>query len=151
MIMKSIFDKEIRYTVINRINSLNENSKAQWGRMTVAQMVRHCSICEEYYYGKLKVKRSFLGRIFGKLAIEMILSNETTGFKKNSTTPPQFKVTELDLLVETEKDNWKQLINKYETFPEDQFTHWFFGKMNRRQLGQFIYKHSDHHLRQFGV
>jgi hypothetical protein len=149
--LKSIFDKEIRDEIIDRINSLNENSKAQWGKMTVAQMVRHCSICEEYYYGKLKVKRSFLGRIFGKIAIAVILKDETAGLKKNSTTPPLFKVTESNLHLETEKDNWKQLINKYETFPEDHFTHWFFGRMTKKQLGQFIYKHSDHHLRQFGA
>jgi hypothetical protein len=29
LIMKSIFDKEIRNEVVSRINSLNENSKAQ--------------------------------------------------------------------------------------------------------------------------
>ena len=149
--MKSIFDNNIREEIVNRINSLSDKSKAQWGKMTVAQMVKHCSKCEEYYYGNIKVKRSLLGRIVGKRAIASILKDETTGINKNAPTRPQFKVTEPVLDLAAEKENWKQLITRYGTFPEDNFTHWFFGKMTKKQLGEFIYKHSDHHLRQFGV
>lgn len=147
--MKSIFDKDIREEIINRINSLNENSKAKWGKMTVSQMVRHCSICEEYYYGNIKVKRSFLGRIVGKSALNAILKDETTRIKKSAPTSPAFKVNEPVLHLEPEKDKWKQLIARYGSFRDDHFTHWFFGRMTKKQLGQFIYKHSDHHLRQF--
>ncbi len=56
-----------------------------------------------------------------------------------------------DLDFETEKANWKQLIERYEAFNAKKFTHWFFGEMTKEQLGQFIYKHSDHHLKQFGA
>ena len=149
--MKSVFDKNIREEVVNRINLLNEGSKAQWGKMTVAQMVKHCSICEEYYYGNIKMKRSFLGRIVGQRAINSILKDENSGLRKNAPTPSPFKVSEPVLNLEAEKEKWKQLIRRYDTFPEDNFTHWFFGKMTKKQLGEFIYKHSDHHLRQFGV
>ena len=45
--MKSIFEKEIRDGLINRINSLTENSQAQWGKMNVYQMIRHCRLWEE--------------------------------------------------------------------------------------------------------
>ncbi|WEK20727.1 MAG: DUF1569 domain-containing protein [Candidatus Pedobacter colombiensis] len=149
--MKSIFDKETREEVVNRINSLNEQSNAQWGKMTVSQMVRHCSLCEEYYYGNIKVKRSFLGRIFGKLALSGILKDETSGLGKNAPTSAHFKVSEAVLNLEAEKENWKRLIIRYGSFREGNFTHWFFGEMTKKQLGEFIYKHCDHHLRQFGV
>jgi len=43
------------------------------------------------------------------------------------------------------------LIRMYETYEHTDFDHWFFGKMSKLQLGQFIYIHSNHHLRQFGV
>lgn len=149
--MKSIFSKETRDEVIGRINSLNKASKAQWGKMTVAQMVKHCALCEQYYYGSINVKRSFPGRLFGKIAINGILKNEVSSFKKNAPTAPQFKVNEINLDVETEKANWKRLIEKYETFKSERINHWFFGEMTKEQLGQFIYKHDDHHLRQFGA
>jgi hypothetical protein len=149
--MKSIFLKATRDEVINRINSLNEASKAQWGKMTVAQMVRHCALCEEYYYGNITIKRSFPGRLLGRVAINSILKDDVNSFRKNASTPPPLKVSESHLDLETEKANWKNLIGKYETFKGEKFKHWFFGEMTKEQLGQFIYKHGDHHLRQFGV
>lgn len=149
--MKSVFYKDTRDEVVSRINSLNEASKAQWGKMTVAQMVRHCTLCEEYYYGNISVKRSFLGRLLGKIAIKSILKDDASGFRKNASTPLQFKVSEINLDLETEKANWKSFMEKYETFKNERFKHWFFGEMTKEQLGQFIYKHTDHHLRQFGV
>ncbi|WP_312740807.1 DUF1569 domain-containing protein [Sphingobacterium multivorum] len=79
--MKSIFEKNIREAVIERINLLHEDSDALWGKMTVTQL----------------------------------------------------------------------LIEQYETFEKATFVHWFFGRMSRAQLGQFIYKHCNHHLKQFGT
>jgi hypothetical protein len=149
--MKSIFDKETRDEVIDRISSLTENSKPLWGKMNVAQMVRHCSLCEEYYFGNVKVSRSFLGRIFGKMAIQAILKDEKSSFKKNAPTSPNFKVAEAINDLEAEKVKWKSLIKRYETFSREDLTHWFFGKMTKLQLGRFIYKHCDHHLKQFGA
>jgi hypothetical protein len=149
--MKSIFDNDTRAEVISRINSLNGASKAAWGKMTVAQMVKHCSLCEGYYFGDVKIKRAFLGRLLGKVAINAILKDQESGFRKNSSTPGQLKVTDVHLDLETEKTKWKGLIERYGTFGGENFTHWFFGAMTKEQLGQFIYKHGDHHLRQFGV
>jgi hypothetical protein len=149
--MKSIFNKEIREEIINRINSLTPESKAVWGKMTVAQMVRHCSLCEEYYHSNIKVNRSFLGRIFGKAVINGILRDENTTFKKNAPTATSFKVTEDIDHLEVEKEKWKILIERYGVFENKNFAHWFFGKMDKAQLGQFIYKHCDHHLKQFEV
>ena len=37
--MKTIFDKAIRDAVIVRINSFNENSTANWGKMNFYQML----------------------------------------------------------------------------------------------------------------
>jgi hypothetical protein len=149
--MKSIFEKNTREGIIDRINSLTDSNKPLWGKMNVVQMVRHCALCEDYYFGNIEVKRSLLGRLFGKKAIKGILKDEQSTIGKNAPTSPQFKVTENLQNLETEKGKWISLINRYETFNKDHFVHWFFGNMTRDQLGQFVYKHCDHHLRQFGV
>jgi hypothetical protein len=143
--MKSIFDEVTRDELITRINTLSTESKAQWGTMTIGQMVRHCSLCEDYYFGKIKVKRSWLGRI----AINSILKDDNSNMGKNAPTPSPFKVTEHVQSLEEEKDKWTSLVNRYATFSDNYFVHWFFGKMTKEELGQFIYKHCDHHLRQF--
>ena len=60
--MKTIFDKPTRDELINRINALNENSKAQWGKMSVSQMLKHCVQWEEMILGKRVYKQSFIGK-----------------------------------------------------------------------------------------
>lgn len=149
--MKSIFDEAIRNEVIDRIDSLTAQARPGWGKMSVTQMIRHCARCEEYYYGNIKIKRSLLGRLLGKSALNSILKDESSGLRKNAPTAPAFMVTESNLDFEVERKNWKQLIERYTTYDRGKFVHWFFGAMTDEQLGQFIYKHCDHHLRQFGV
>ena len=149
--MKSIFVKSVQQEILTWIEFLNESSKPSWGKMTVAQMVRHCIICERYYKGEVSVKRSALGRVLGGVAIKAILKDENSSFSKNASTSSEFLVSENGLNLEAEKNHWKDLIAGYDNFSQNSFMHWFFGKMTKEQLGQFIYKHSDHHLKQFGV
>ena len=149
--MKSIFEESTRAEVIKRIGTLTPESKASWGSMTVGQMVRHCASCETYYDGDIRIKRSLAGRIFGKKAINAILKDESSGLHRNAPTAPPFRVTEEVIDLESEKRKWVALIEHYGTYNKEEFIHWFFGKLTRKQLGQFIYKHTNHHLVQFGV
>jgi len=147
--MKSILDKSAREELINRIQSLDEQSTAQWGKMNVYQMLKHCVLCEELYLGKIKHKRSFMGRFFGKTGLKNILK-EDKPFPKNAPTSNVFKVKEETGDIVSEKKNWITLIEQYENYSNN-FVHWFFGQMSKDQVGQFVYKHNDHHLRQFNV
>jgi hypothetical protein len=146
--MKTVFDKSTREELITRISSLNENSARQWGKMNVYQMLKHCVLCEELYLGKSTHKRAFIGRIFGKLALKGMLKDETP-IKRNEPTSDAFKVNEINGDVEIEKKKWIALMKEYGDFSSPFYLHWFFGKMTKEQLGYFVYKHSDHHLRQF--
>ena len=65
--MKTLFDKTTRDELINRINTINENSTAQWGKMNVYQMLKHCTLWQEMILGKKKYKQPFIGRLFGKM------------------------------------------------------------------------------------
>jgi hypothetical protein len=78
-----------------------------------------------------------------------MLKDDQSMLQKNAPTKPQFKVNHNVGNLELEKEQWKSLIEQYASFDKEYFTHWFFGKMTKQQLGQFIYKHCDHHLRQF--
>ena len=146
--MKSILDKTTRDELINRINSLNENSAALWGKMNIYQMLKHCTLCEEMYLGKTKYKRVLIGRLFGRIGLRNLLKDETP-LKPNEPTSPHFKIKEMSGDVLAEKKKWLGLIEEYATFSNDDYEHWFFGKMTKEQIGHFVYKHTDHHLRQF--
>ncbi|WP_417355348.1 hypothetical protein [Flavobacterium sp.] len=39
--MKTIFDQNIREQLISRIEQVNEDHKAKWGKMNVLQMLKH--------------------------------------------------------------------------------------------------------------
>ncbi|MDE3184210.1 MAG: DinB family protein [Bacteroidota bacterium] len=146
--MRSILHSETREEIIKRINSLDAGCEHQWGKMTVGQMVKHCTLCEELYLGKVKLKRVFLGRIFGKMALNKLLSDDRP-IRKSSPTDPFLRVVENIDDLEAQKQKWIALIKEYET-ANTQSIHPFFGKMTIEQLGQLAYKHNDHHLRQFG-
>ena len=147
--MKSILHQSIREELINRINQLDESSKAQWGEMNIYQMLKHCVLCEELYLGRTTHKRAFMGRLFGKAGLKNIL-REDKPFPKNAPTSDAFKVKEKNGDVTSEKQKWIVLIEEYGNYSND-FVHWFFGRMTKEQVGQFVYKHNDHHLKQFNV
>jgi Protein of unknown function (DUF1569) len=145
--MKTIFDKTTRDELITRINTLNENSTAQWGKMNIYQMLRHCRLWEEMILGKRKYKRVFIGRLFGKMALKIVLKDQNP-LRRNSPTIPELIIKENGNIL-SEKKEWLALIEEQEHFSKPDFVHPFFGKMRKEQLGYFAYKHTDHHLRQF--
>jgi len=148
--MQSVFDAITRQGLLNRIGLLNENSRAQWGRMNVYQMLHHCILCEEMYLGKTIAKRTFIGRIFGQLALKNMLKDDKP-LRRNAPTNRTFIVKEAGTDLPAEKAKWITLMEEYAHYSNQNFEHWFFGKMTREQVGQFVFKHADHHLRQFGV
>ena len=145
--MKSIFDEGASEELIRRIGMLNENSRALWGKMTVYQMVKHCTLWEEMLAGEKKVKRMFLGRLFGKTVLKQVLKNERHMIR-NARTVPGFSVAGRGD-VEMEKRKWIERVRKHSVFSNEGIIHPFFGKMTKEQIGYLAYKHTDHHLRQF--
>ncbi|MEX8547686.1 MAG: DUF1569 domain-containing protein [Mucilaginibacter sp.] len=145
--MKTIFDKTTRDELINRINTLNENSTAQWGKMNIYQMLKHCTLWEEMILGKEKYKRAFIGRLFGKMALKNILKDEKP-LQRNTPTIPELKISG-NGNVSIQKAAWVAKIDEYEHFSNPDFVHPFFGKMTKEQIGYMVYKHTDHHLLQF--
>ena len=146
--MKTVFDKITRDELIARINALNENSTAQWGKMNVYQMLKHCTLWEEWVAGKTKHKQLFLGKLFGKFLLRNVLKDEKP-FGKNAPTLAALTSKEIDGDIAAEKAKWIGIIEGYEHFSNTNFVHAFFGKMTKEQIGMLAYKHSDHHLRQF--
>jgi hypothetical protein len=146
--MKSIFDAKTRDELGDRINSLSENSAPKWGKMNVSQMMKHCTQWDEMALGKKKYKQSLIGKLFGRMALKDMMKDEPV--KKNLPTVPSFKIKE-DCDVAEEKKKWMRLLDEYRNFSNDGFIHPFVGAMTKENTGFMVYKHIDHHLRQFGV
>ena len=146
--MKTITDQSTRDELISRINSLTQNSAAQWGKMNVSQMIKHCSQWDEMAQGKKKYRQSFIGKLFGKMALKGMMNDEP--LKRNMPTVPSFKIKD-DASFAEEKEKWIRLLSEYKNLSGDGFMHPFFGPLTKEDTGVMVYKHADHHLKQFGA
>lgn len=148
--MKTIFDKTTRDELITRIDLLDANSSAQWGKMNSWQMLKHCTLWEEMVLGKMQYKRVFIGRIFGRIALKNVLKDNSP-LAKNSPSIRPLIIQKKNGDIRIQKEKWKSLIGEYARFQNPDFIHPFFGKMTKEQIGYIVYKHTDHHLRQFNA
>lgn len=146
--MKSISDLTTREELIHRVQCLNENATAQWGKMNVHQMVRHCCLSEEMLLGKKKYKQNLIGFLFGKIALKGIMKDEKP-MMRNSPTVPNLKVKE-NVDFDKEKTRWISLLEEHADISRLGIMHPFFGEMTKEQVDRLVFKHTDHHLRQFG-
>ncbi|TDW96785.1 DUF1569 domain-containing protein [Dinghuibacter silviterrae] len=150
--MHSLFNRTDVALILDRIGSLTPQSVRQWGKMTVSQMLAHCSLALEVACGKKPNPRPWLSYLFGPLIKKRIL-DEHRGWPKNSPTDKDFVILhEPDFA--TEKNRLTALVSQFFEGGRDkctQYPHSFFGAMAPEEWAMFMYKHLDHHLRQFGV
>ncbi|CDQ20271.1 DUF1569 domain-containing protein [Halobacillus karajensis] len=149
--MNNIF--EITYTdeILNRIENLNVNSQPKWGKMDVSQMLAHCSSFQDIAMGYSFPPRGWLGLLVGRFA-KPIFYNDKPLDHNMSTIPTILITCKRDFGIEREKLKQKIIIFQ-KNGPEacTDHPHPFFGKLISEQWGKGIYKHLDHHLKQFDV
>lgn len=149
--MKTMFDGGTRDEVAARIAALHAGSEARWGKMDVRKMLEHCARFDAWMLGvgPHDYRQSFLGKIFGKLALKHVLKDDAP-LGRGSPAGAGFVVREAHGDVEPAKARWTGLVSAYGSYANPAFVHDFFGRMTEEQIGRFAYKHADHHLRQFG-
>ena len=94
----------------------------------------------------------FIGRIIGPMLRSMALGNEDP-MRRNSPTSKDLLV-QGDRDLETERTRLTGLIDRFASAGPAGCTthpHTFFGRLTPEQWATLMYKHADHHLRQFGV
>jgi hypothetical protein len=147
----NLYDDEVYDTIVDRIHKLRQENIPKWGKMNAAQMMAHCSEVVEVYNGKKELQTSFFSRLFKGYIKKIVVGPKP--YKKNAPTAPQFKITsEQDFYPE--KARLLEVIDVFYHMEKDeaeQMEHPLFGKMTLEERGWAIYKHLDHHLRQFGV
>ncbi|MGZ3752732.1 MAG: DUF1569 domain-containing protein [Mucilaginibacter sp.] len=146
--MKTVYDKVTRDALIERINALSENSKAQWGKMNLYQMLRHSTLWIEWLLVEERHKQQFIGRLFGKVALKGLMKDDGP-LRRNTPTLPELRIKETSGDIAAEKKKWIMLLEELAHFRNPDFVHTFFGKMTKEEVGYMAYKHIDHHLRQF--
>lgn len=149
--MKSLFDKEDYNKLVSRIQVLTTENNAQWGKMSVDQMLAHVNYGLKTAIGKEHPKRVFIGKLIGKMAKKSILKRDS--FKKNLPTGKEFIVID-QRNFEKEKALLLQQLERIHQTGKTIFTqdpHPFFGKMTPDEWDVLQLKHIDHHLQQFNA
>ena len=149
--MQSIFEASASAAILDRLGKLQPAAPAQWGKMTVSQMLAHCQHPVLVALGDKKLKQSFIGMLFGSIAKKSLLKEKP--FPKSLPTAPEFLVKD-ERRFNEEKQKLQQLVQRLATTDTSSLAaipHPFFGKMTAAEWGQLNWKHLDHHLKQFGA
>jgi hypothetical protein len=148
--MESIYDKSSYDSVMKRLESLPSTATAKWGKMSAAQMLAHCIATYKYAMLDEEKPRMMAGRLMGWMFKKKLYSDDL--YKPGLPTSPDFVVKD-ERNFDKEKAALIAVTKKFhEAGPGGygKYPHPFFGKFTTDQWGKMMWKHLDHHLRQFG-
>jgi hypothetical protein len=150
--MKNLFEAARAGEVKQRIAQLRPDSERLWGKMNPAQALEHCSRGMEMALGDKTLPRVLVGRIMGWIVKPLALGNDEP-MRRNSPTAKELVVQDERDLV-TERARLCGLIDRFAAAGPKGCTrhpHAFFGRLTPEEWAILMYKHLDHHLRQFGA
>jgi Protein of unknown function (DUF1569) len=149
--MKDLYQSKYLDEILLRINKLSPDSQRLWGKMNVNQMLTHCTLSMEAAVGDKLYPQLLIGKLIGRF-MKYTISNEKS-FSKNSPTNPSFVVKDTKEFHK-ERERLIEIIKRFSTGGEEKCTrnpHSFFGNLTPHEWGILMYKHIDHHLKQFNV
>lgn len=149
--MSSIYDKTSVEKIIERVNKLTPQSEPLWGKMNATQMLQHCKLASDVAFGKQELKINPLMKLFGKLLKNKVFYGG--GLKKNSPTAKEFIVPN-NFDFEEAKAGFIANLNHFANEGKSAIkimNHPFWGKLSYDDWDALMWRHTNHHLEQFGV
>lgn len=147
--MKSIWRDEDRRALNDRVGAVAWDGRAAWGKFTAPKMICHLADSLKMAMGDLPVAPKHLPIRYPPLKQLIIYA---APFPKSAPTAPE--------LLAREPREWSSDIadvqgllaragsaRTTDSWPE----HPAFGKLSKRAWGVLIFRHMDHHLKQFGA
>ena len=151
--MKNMFEAATITEVKTRLGKLAPQSERQWGKMTAPQMLAHCAISVQWATGEVLPEKGPLPmRMLGRLVKPIVFRNDDP-IRKNTPTAKSLMISD-ERDFGQERERLLELIDEFAAGGVAGCTkhpHGFFGKMTPEEWAILMYKHLDHHLRQFGV
>lgn len=148
--MGSILNDRDRAAITERLRSLSPSSARRWGSMDVAGMLQHLQLSTRMALGDLDVP-SVNKRVFQLFPLKHLVLY-VLPFPKGAPTAPALK-TNVAASLEEERTALLELLERIGTGPREGAgpAHPLFGPLTWREWGVVTYKHTDHHLKQFGA
>ena len=149
--MGSILNEGDRAAIRQRIASVTSASVPRWGRMDAKAMLTHLRQSALMALGELPVagkgKRAF--QVFPLKHLILYVAR----FPKGAPTAPELLVPDEAASVDAIRSELVSLVERIGAGPREGYgpVHPLFGQLSFREWGVATYKHTDHHLRQFGA
>ncbi|MBK9330406.1 MAG: DUF1569 domain-containing protein [Sphingobacteriales bacterium] len=152
MALPNMYAISVADDFISRINKLTPETSAKWGKMNVSQMLAHCCVTYEYIFEERSDRPNFFLKLMLKTMVKSKVVSETP-YTQNGPTGPAFIIAD----VRDFQKEKTRLLN-YICKVTERGAAFFegkesvsFGELTSHEWNNMMYKHLDHHLRQFGV
>lgn len=153
MALPSIYSKETTLLLQQRIDALTPNTPALWGKMNVAQMLSHCQVVYQQILGENHDKPgAFMGWMLRTFFKKSMVND--VPYQPNLPTGPTFVRLGQEFDITVEQQKLKNYIVQIQEMGPDQLAgipSLSLKKLTAEEWNNLLYKHIDHHLRQFGV
>ena len=149
--MKSLFVESEKNDLISRINNLNSGSLPLWGKMNVSQMLIHCTVSVKIALEEITPELIEEYLKIGRTVKDIVL--KTDMFSKNLPTSKEFLVMD-DGNFDVNRDTLTDYLVRFsetDVESEKKVAHPYLGDLSMKEWGILIWKHTNHHLNQFGV
>lgn len=152
------FEKEnfLRTKLVRYLQQLDPATPPRWGKMTVQQMVEHFGgDAVRNANGRLKIETIITPPENLQRMREFMMSDKP--FKENTKNPllgeepSPLRYKTIQAAIGALHQELIYFFEAFEKNPQFISRNPFFGDLSFEQNVQLLYKHAQHHLRQFGV
>lgn len=150
---KNLLQPETRAEILARIDKLTPDTKSQWGKMNVNQMLRHTTYGLENAMGEMGATAKS-GPIMKAIMRFVVLKTDIPAPKGKAETFPEFNTVENGVNppdFNVVREQLKATLDRFPNASKYGKESPLLGPMSKQDWARLNYGHLDHHLKQFGV
>ena len=147
--MRTMFNDEDRASMLTRIDRVASGARPRWGKMNAERMLAHLVESVRMAIGEIAPRPKKLPIRYFPLKQLIIY---WLPFPKGAPTAPELLPKETGS-IDSNRAELARLVRLFSeraaqtAWPD----HPAFGRLTKQAWGVLVYRHFDHHLRQFGV
>jgi hypothetical protein len=148
MAIATLLDDGQRAALLLRLRALRPDSRPLWGRLDAPRMLCHVGDQLRVAVGDLPTRPT------GSLLMRTLVKNLVVN---TAIRPPRAKIETAPEMLSSQPGEWEADLAACEALVERvavgecRAVHPAFGPLSPAEWGRLCWKHTDHHLRQFGV
>jgi hypothetical protein len=146
---KTVWNPADRQALLARFDKLSTDQRPLWGKMSVTQMLKHCTVPIYAAMGESPVT---LKKTFFRFWPMQKLIIYVLPWPQGAPTAPEFIITD-DGDIDERRAALRAAVDKFvgRGLSQTMQPHAAFGPLSVEDWGALHHKHLEHHLKQFGA